>query len=79
VPLLIAETLYSNLGGAATLIGDPPNIIVGSAFSSEVSFLDFLGNMLPGVALMFTPMLFFLRWQQVHHLHSVHCFLCITG
>jgi Na+/H+ antiporter NhaD/arsenite permease-like protein len=63
IPLLITETFFSNVGGSSTLIGDPPNIIVGSAFSSEVSFVDFLGNMLPGIAFMFIPSLYFLKWQ----------------
>lgn len=40
VPLLITEVLASNIGGTATLIGDPPNIIIGSA--AGLSFLDFL-------------------------------------
>ena len=40
VPLLITEILASNIGGAATLIGDPPNIIIGSA--AGFSFLDFV-------------------------------------
>ena len=33
VPLLIAEVLFSNIGGAATMIGDPPNIMIGSGLS----------------------------------------------
>lgn len=40
VPLLITEIITSNIGGTATLIGDPPNIIIGSA--AGLSFLDFL-------------------------------------
>lgn len=40
VPLLITEIIASNIGGTATLIGDPPNIIIGSA--AGFSFLDFL-------------------------------------
>lgn len=40
IPLLITEILASNIGGTATLIGDPPNIIIGSA--AGFSFLDFL-------------------------------------
>mgnify|MGYP001439935465 FL=1 len=34
VPLLISEVLFSNIGGAATMIGDPPNIMIGSGLSS---------------------------------------------
>lgn len=40
LPLLITEIFTSNIGGTATLIGDPPNIIIGSA--AGFSFLDFL-------------------------------------
>ena len=45
VPFLIAEVLASNIGGAATLIGDPPNIIIGSR--AGLSFNDFLLHMAP--------------------------------
>jgi Na+/H+ antiporter NhaD/arsenite permease-like protein len=45
IPFLIAEVLASNIGGAATLIGDPPNILIGSA--SGYDFLRFLANMGP--------------------------------
>ncbi|MEC7261906.1 MAG: SLC13 family permease, partial [Candidatus Thermoplasmatota archaeon] len=33
IPILISEVLFSNIGGAATMIGDPPNIMIGSAMS----------------------------------------------
>ncbi|RSM69653.1 hypothetical protein DMH04_45880 [Kibdelosporangium aridum] len=45
VPFLIAEVLSSNIGGAATLIGDPPNIIIASR--AGLSFNDFLVHMAP--------------------------------
>jgi len=45
IPFLIAEILASNIGGMATLIGDPPNILVGSA--ANLDFLAFLTNMGP--------------------------------
>ena len=35
IPLLISEVLFSNIGGAATMIGDPPNIMIGSGLSSS--------------------------------------------
>ncbi|UCF05707.1 MAG: ArsB/NhaD family transporter [bacterium] len=44
-PFLIAEILASNIGGMATLIGDPPNILIGSA--TDLSFLDFAVHMGP--------------------------------
>jgi Na+/H+ antiporter NhaD/arsenite permease-like protein len=51
VPYLIAQILASNIGGAATLIGDPPNIIIGSA--SGLDFGDFLVNMGPPVIVIY--------------------------
>jgi len=50
VPFLIAEVLASNIGGAATLIGDPPNIIIASR--GDLSFNDFLFNMGPIVLIL---------------------------
>ena len=50
-PYLIAEVLASNIGGAATLIGDPPNIIIGSR--AGLTFNDFLVHMAPIVAIVF--------------------------
>lgn len=47
---LIAEVLSSNIGGAATLIGDPPNIMVGSVFG--FSFLKFIYNLTPIVLII---------------------------
>jgi Na+/H+ antiporter NhaD/arsenite permease-like protein len=44
-PYLISEALLSNIGGAATLIGDPPNVLIGSA--AGFSFNDFLLNTFP--------------------------------
>ncbi|MDF5752643.1 ArsB/NhaD family transporter [Spongiactinospora sp. TRM90649] len=51
-PYLIAEVLASNIGGAATLIGDPPNIIIGSR--AGLTFNDFLVHMAPAVVVIFT-------------------------
>ncbi|GAA2184809.1 ArsB/NhaD family transporter [Micromonospora lupini] len=50
VPFLIAEVMASNIGGAATLVGDPPNIIIGSR--SGLSFTDFLNVMAPLVLIV---------------------------
>ncbi|MFI7154631.1 ArsB/NhaD family transporter [Nonomuraea sp. NPDC050022] len=47
VPFLIAEAMASNIGGAATLVGDPPNIIIASR--GGLSFNDFLIHMAPMV------------------------------
>ena len=45
LPFLMSEILASNIGGTATLIGDPPNILIGSA--SGLGFLEFLVNLGP--------------------------------
>ncbi|MCK4947362.1 MAG: ArsB/NhaD family transporter [Candidatus Aureabacteria bacterium] len=45
VPFLIIEVMASNIGGTATLIGDPPNILIGSA--ANLGFNDFLLNLAP--------------------------------
>jgi len=50
VPFLIAEALASNIGGTATLIGDPPNIIIASR--GGLTFNDFLFNLAPVVILL---------------------------
>ncbi|MEV0831550.1 ArsB/NhaD family transporter, partial [Nonomuraea rubra] len=49
-PFLIAEALASNIGGAATLVGDPPNIIIASR--AGLSFNDFLVHMAPMVIVL---------------------------
>ena len=50
VPYLIAEVMASNIGGAATLVGDPPNIIIASR--ADLSFNDFLVHMAPWVVVL---------------------------
>ena len=50
VPFLIAEALASNIGGTATLVGDPPNIIIASR--ADLSYMDFLSNLAPLVVLL---------------------------
>jgi len=50
VPLLISEAIASNVGGTATLVGDPPNIMIGSA--AHFTFIDFLTNIAPFVIIL---------------------------
>ena len=45
IPFLLTEVFSSNIGGTATLIGDPPNIIIGSA--AGFTFMDFIKNLTP--------------------------------
>jgi Na+/H+ antiporter NhaD/arsenite permease-like protein len=59
VPLLVSEILASNIGGTATLIGDPPNILIGSA--SGLDFAAFLANMGPVAVVVFLVFLVTLR------------------
>ncbi|OAT72227.1 ArsB/NhaD family transporter [Parageobacillus thermoglucosidasius] len=51
VPYLISEVLFSNIGGTATLIGDPPNIMIGSA-NKHLDFNAFLFNLAPIVLII---------------------------
>lgn len=51
VPFLITEVLASNIGGTATLIGDPPNIIIGTR--AGLSFMDFVNELTPIVTIIF--------------------------
>ncbi|MFJ6071878.1 SLC13 family permease [Streptomyces sp. NPDC093065] len=50
IPFLVAEVMACNIGGAATLIGDPPNIMIGSR--AGLSFNDFLIHMTPIVVVL---------------------------
>ncbi len=50
LPFLMAETMASNIGGTATLIGDPPNLIIGSV--AKLDFMAFLLNLTPIVMIM---------------------------
>ena len=50
IPFLIAAILASNIGGAATLVGDPPNLLIGSA--AGIDFLTFAANLAPIVLII---------------------------
>jgi Na+/H+ antiporter NhaD/arsenite permease-like protein len=60
LPYVIGQTMCSNIGGAATLIGDPPNIIIGSA--ANIDFNSFLLGMGPTVLVTFVSSLFLLKF-----------------
>ena len=51
LPFLIPEIMASNMGGTATLIGDPPNIMIGSA--TDLGFVDFIVNLGPIIVIIF--------------------------
>jgi Na+/H+ antiporter NhaD/arsenite permease-like protein len=59
IPFLIAEALASNIGGAATLVGDPPNIIIASR--ADLSFVDFLVHMAPIILVVLAAFLVLAR------------------
>ena len=60
VPFLMTQILASNVGGTATLIGDPPNIMIGSA--ANLSFVDFLKNTGVAVVLVIVFMIVMMRF-----------------
>src|SRR5512134_976568 len=60
LPYLVTEALLSNTGGVATLVGDPPNVLIGSA--AGFSFNDFLVYSLPIVAVTWAGTMFLLRY-----------------
>jgi len=55
IPFLITQIIASNVGGTATLIGDPPNIMIGSAVK-ELTFMAFIQNLMP-IALVILALL----------------------
>ena len=63
VPYIITMVVASNMGGAATMIGDPPNIIIGSA--TDYDFLDFIFNLTPAIILV-TIACLGLMWVMYH-------------
>ena len=68
VPYLITEVFASNIGGTATLIGDPPNIIIGSA--AGFSFMDFLYELTAPIIVILSAMLFVMYLFFRHHLKT---------
>lgn len=61
IPFILAQVLASNVGGTATLIGDPPNILIGSA--ANIDFSSFIINMGPTVGISLFASLFILKFQ----------------
>jgi len=59
-PFLIAQALASNIGGTATLIGDPPNIIIAS--QADLSYTDFLVHLAPLVVVLMLLFIGLSRW-----------------
>ncbi|MCI6253684.1 SLC13 family permease [Eubacterium coprostanoligenes] len=64
VPMVLAEVFCANLGGSATMCGDPPNIIIGTALG--YSFADFLTNtgLIAGISLIFIVIFFYFSFKK---------------
>lgn len=60
IPFLMTEILLANIGGTATMIGDPPNVMIGS--STNLSFLDFVINLAPIVLIIIGVAIFMLKF-----------------
>ena len=67
-PFLFTEILMSNIGGTATLIGDPPNIMIGSA--TGLGFMDFALNLTPVIAVVALVTIYLLQYIYRHQLDT---------
>ena len=68
IPFILAEIMASNIGGTATLIGDPPNIMIGSA--AHLSFLSFIQNLSPVIIVRFTRVWIYFVWGKDMHVSN---------
>ena len=68
VPYLLAEVFASNIGGTATLVGDPPNIIIASR--GGLSFNDFLLHLAPVVVVLVAVLIGLCRWRFADAFHT---------
>ncbi|MDQ0193237.1 ArsB/NhaD family transporter [Paenibacillus wynnii] len=67
IPFLLTQIIASNVGGTATLIGDPPNIMIGSAVK-ELTFMSFISNLAPIaviVLIVYVPIFILLFRKQI--------------
>jgi Na+/H+ antiporter NhaD/arsenite permease-like protein len=64
IPFLMSQILASNIGGTATLIGDPPNIMIGS--QTHLGFMDFLVNLTPVIIVIhiITMLIFYFLYRN---------------
>jgi len=69
LPFLIAQIMAANIGGAATLIGDPPNIMIGSAVK-ELTFMAFITNLTAICAVVFLVTIFLIILVYRKDLHT---------
>ena len=66
IPFLLTQIMASNIGGIATLIGDPPNIMIGSA--AKLSFLDFILNTAPIVVVIMVVLILMVKFMFAKNL-----------
>ena len=64
MPFLLTQIMASNIGGTATLIGDPPNIMIGSAVK-ELTFIMFIENLTPIVLIQMGIVIFI--FEHIYH------------
>jgi Na+/H+ antiporter NhaD/arsenite permease-like protein len=67
MPFLMSQIIASNVGGTATLIGDPPNIMIGSAVK-ELTFMSFISNLTPVIIIImlaYIPLLLLMFGKQI--------------
>lgn len=67
LPFLMSQIIASNVGGTATLIGDPPNIMIGSAVK-ELTFMAFISNLTPVIIIImlaYIPILLMMFGKQI--------------
>lgn len=68
IPLLIPQILATNIGGTSTLIGDPPNIMIGSA--AGYNFMDFIINLGPAIVVITLALVITMRFLYKDKLHA---------
>lgn len=68
IPMMISEVFASNIGGTATLIGDPPNIMIGSAVG--LNFMDFIMNTTPLILVILPITTLIFAWLYRKKLHT---------
>lgn len=66
IPFLLTQIMASNIGGTATLIGDPPNIMIGSA--AGLTFMDFILNVTPVIIIIMIVFIFMAKFLFAKHM-----------
>lgn len=77
IPFLMTEIIASNVGGTSTLIGDPPNIMIGSA--ANLSFSDFIINLGPIVAIIIVSIIMCFKLIYRKDITNIANEACITS